>query len=132
MRCQGLTKSGRACSRLGPWCAQHEPGDDEPRTNLAAFEVMVSALRERDALLVDGATVQLARTLAGDMDIGQVIVCDCGERHSTGRNAALVKQYRDLIEVMRADASSARPDDDIWSRFDAARSVTEVRDTPPA
>ncbi len=114
--CQGLTKAGKPCTRRGDgFCFQHQPGDEVPRTNLAAFEDLIRQLTEHDALLVPQAAVQLGRTLAADMDLGQVIVCDCGERHSTGRNAALVKQYRELLGEVAADGIDETRD--IWAEF---------------
>jgi hypothetical protein len=117
-RCQGLTRSGRRCSRSGPWCAQHQPGDEVPKTNAGAFAAMVDELRAAGRLGANVATLELGRTLAADMDAGQVIVCECGETHAAGRNASLVKQYREVLEaICGADADAPDPIGDLLSEI---------------
>lgn len=118
-RCQGVTKSGGQCLRRGPWCAQHDPSG-EPRSNVAAFADLVESARADGRLTSNVATIQLGRTLSVDMDRGQVIVCACGEVHAAGRSAALVKQYRDVLEAVCDVGADA--DDPI------AKLLTEILD----
>lgn len=69
-------------------------------SNREAYEQLIDALTESGSLTPNVAVVQLGHTLAGDMDRGTVIRCDCGEVHPAGRSASLVKQYRDVVEAV--------------------------------
>lgn len=117
--CRGVTKAGKQCrSKAEPYCKHHAPA--APLSNADAFEQLVDALRAKDALLVSEAIVQLGRTLAGDMDSGEAVHCHkCKMQVSVTRNAALVKQYREVIEVLASD-DSADDDTELWEKFHAA------------
>lgn len=69
-------------------------------SNREAFERLVESLTAAGSLTPNVAVVELGHTLAGDMDRGTVIVCECGEVHPAGRSASLVKQYRDVLEAV--------------------------------
>lgn len=117
--CRGVTKAGKPCrSKVEPFCKAHEPAP--VLSNADAYEHLVDALRAKDALLVSEAIVQLGRTLAGDMDSGEAVHCHkCKMQVSVTRNAALVKQYREVIEVLASD-DSADDDTELWEKFHAA------------
>jgi hypothetical protein len=114
--CQATTKAGNRCRRKGePFCPAH--ADAVRRTNREAFDDLVAGLRRRDAVIAPSPLVELGATLAGDMDRGEWVACsECGHGIPVGRNAALVKQYREIVERLAADDS--RDDDaDIWEQF---------------
>lgn len=122
MRCQGVTRSGRPCSRPGPWCAQHALSDVGP--NRQAFEALVARLTAADALLAPGPLVELARTLADDMDAGETHTCSkCHHPVVFGHSAPLVKQYRDLVEVIAGDVGRESPIDKVLERIRNAPSA---------
>lgn len=116
MRCQGVTKSGKPCSRPGPWCPQHrvavaEAAFSEHGPNRQAVEVMIARLGsspEHDgALSVPEPVLALLRTLADDMDAGEEVSCPkCKTLMPSGHNAALVKQYRELVASVGDDTRS--------------------------
>lgn len=83
-------------------------------SNVDAFDRLVADLESRDALLAPDALVELGRSVAAVLD------------SSVDMNAALVRQYREIVERLAADDRD--DDDEFWQEFhDAGRS--KVRDT---
>lgn len=84
-------------------------------SNVETFTALVERLRARDAM-VDDTMIRLGLSLATDMD-----AADANPTTPAGvlaRNAGLVKQYRELLEVMTGDDSDE--DEEIWEQFHAA------------
>ena len=83
-----------------------------------ALEDLVARLTSADALLSPGPLVELARTLADDMDAGESHPCEkCKHPMVFGHNAALVKQYRDLVEGIAGDANGSSPVDSLLAKI---------------
>jgi Ni,Fe-hydrogenase III small subunit len=90
--------------------------------NLEAFDALVDRRRSADALLVPGPLVELGRSLAADMDDGEGVSCPkCKTVVHVGHNAALVKQYRDVVAEVAGDDGRKSPVDDLLAELrDAA------------
>lgn len=72
--------------------------------NRKAVEALLSKLKKSDALVASAPLVELLRTLADDMDSGEEVSCPkCKTPFPVGHNAALVKQYRELVAQVDAD-----------------------------
>jgi hypothetical protein len=92
--------------------------------NVDALEEMLARLTAADAVLAPGPLVELCRTLAADMDAGESHACPkCKTPIVFGHSAPLVKQYRELVEVIAGDAGRESPIDKVLAQLRDASSA---------